>query len=82
MIVHEWQALNLDMNDAKKVDVQVYNEDDVWDVTVNPEWTMSNLKVYLGLRFDLKGNFTFVVDSSAVRRRKEESFFCKSMPFP
>ena len=70
------------MNDAEQVDVQICNKDDVWDVTVNAEWTMSNLRVYLGLRFDLKGDFTFVVDSSAVHRRKEESFFCKSLPFP
>ena len=79
---HEWQALDLDMNNTEQVDVQIYNKDDVWDVTINVVWTMSNLRVYLGLRFDLKGDFTFVFDSSAVRRRKEESFFCKSLPFP
>ena len=69
------------MNNAEQVDVQICNEDDVWDVTVNAEWTMSNLRVYLGLKFDLKGDFTFVVDSLAVHRRKENSFFCKSLPF-
>ena len=70
------------MNNAKQVDVQICNKDDVWDVIVYAELTMSNLRVYLGLRFDLKGDFTFVVDSLVVHRRKEESFFCKILPFP
>ena len=61
LIGHEGQALGSKMNDAEQVDVQICNKDDVWDVTVNVEWTMSNLRVYLGLKFDLKGDFTFVV---------------------
>ena len=70
------------MNDGEQVDVQIYNKDDVWDVTINAEWFVSNFRVYLGLKFYLKGGLTFVVDSSAICKRKEESFFCKSLTFP
>ena len=70
LIGRRWQALDLDMNDVEQVDVQICNKNDLWDITVNVEWTLSNIRVYLGLKFDLKGNFTFVVDSSVVRKRK------------
>lgn len=49
---------------------------------VNDDWNMGNLREYLGLRFELKGEYSFVINGNPLRKRKERAFLCKNIPFP
>ena len=44
MVGRKWQMLDLDINNAEQVGVQICNKDDVWDVAANVDWSMLNLR--------------------------------------
>ena len=62
--------------------MHVCRQDDVWDVVVNDDWNMANLREFLGLRLALTSDFSFVIDNSLLHKRKEGFYLCKSIPFP
>lgn len=51
-------------------------------ITVNDNWHLRNVREYLSLRYNLNYEYSFVIDSSVVRKRKEKSMFCKDISFP
>lgn len=57
-------------------------DDIVHDLAVNDNWSLTNLREYIGLRLGLKEDFNFVVDNIVVRKRKESSVLCSEIHFP
>lgn len=79
----EWDALDSDATSTEQVELHVSMQDkDVQNIAVNEDWSLANLREYLALRFGLKGDFSFVINGIAVRRRKERSLFCTEINFP
>lgn len=78
-----WDALDSDVVNSEQVELHVCEQGgDVQDVAVNDNWSLANLREYVGMRFGWKGDFIFVVDGIAMRKRKESSFLCREIHFP
>ena len=77
----EWQPLDSDVVDVEQVDIYVCKQDDVWDISVNQDWNMGNVREYLAVRFELREDYDFVIEGKPLRTRKKSSFLCKSIPF-
>lgn len=79
----EWEALDSDLNAREAVELHIeVHPGEEHTVVVNDDWTFANLRERIVMRFNLRGEFKFLIDNRPMRHRTEKDTLCMSLDPP
>lgn len=79
----EWEALDSDLQAREEVELHIeVHPGEEHTIVVNDDWNFANLRERLVMRFNLRGQFKFVIEGRPMRYRSENLTLCISLDSP